>query len=173
MRHSPVVYVQAWIEIQNERAIVVSPEHGQVITSRFVVPERASPINVEVVGSSSNEVAGKDTVGGLVSSIVHMREDGDDEDPLSANATLAVAYSPFTGLHWSGYSLFILCGFIFLLGLVGMGAYQGMKRAKRKMRHLDPFSYTEKKDAQNSKLISDWIGMAVRRGLYGERKNHT
>ena len=163
---------QAWVEVQNERAQVVPGDH--IVTARFVVMERATPLGrvQQQHGSQVEKVEG----GGVVSAILHpssLREPGDEEDPLSDNSTMLTAYSPFTGMHWSEYSLMILCGFILLVGIIAVGVYRGTRKAKYQMRHMSPQSYGDKRNAEDNALISGWMTAAVRRGLFGTpRRGH-
>jgi hypothetical protein len=169
MRHSPLVYLQAWIELQNERAEVVPGQH--VATARFTVVERSTPLLSDA--AAGHVVDKTDNSNGVISAILHpstMHEKDDEEDPLSDNSTLATAYSSFTGLHWSEYSLFIFCAFLFVVGIVAVGIYRGTRKAKYQLRHMSPQSYGDRRNAEDNALIVGWLSAGIKRGLFGERR---
>jgi hypothetical protein len=159
-KFSPVVHLEVRVEVQNERSVT---EGEQVLTARFIVPERS----VSTTMTTEEEVVKAPPPEGLLGSIVHLREDKDEEDPL-VNAT-DISYSRFTGYHWAEYSLTILCGFALLVSLVALGIYRGTKKAKRQVKRLGT-DYAEKREHEDGAVIAGWMASAIGRGLFGSRR---
>ncbi len=157
--HSPTVYLEATIELADERGVFVAVDP---IVVRYQVPERAVPVNVPV--ESKQEDAKSFT---LLSLFLHQQEDYDDYDMadsrLDANGTSSTHYRHE---HWSTYTLAGFGLLFILVSFIAMAIIKGKARAKQRLRLAQPTpSYGENRLGK----IARWMNQGEQLGFFGKR----
>lgn len=148
--HSPSVWLQATLEVRNERGVVVETLVDAV---RFQVVERALPIGATV---PPNKDAGS-TIADTVLRLLHLRGDSEinavvlDYDEMDGREDLHNGTSTrfYNHVHWSTYSA-IMMGALFACVLL----VAGVLRFGRGRGHTHPHSDTDDDSSSTKSYVA-------------------
>jgi hypothetical protein len=166
---SPTVWLQATIEVRDERGVIVEPAH--VAMTRFQVPERALAIGQSVPVTAGQEDSGiADSLLKFFHLRDHIADDVDaeiDYDVLDGRDTNNGTSTRFYHhIHWTTYSAGLF-GCLFLTVLVVAGAvyrarsqHAAVGRGKRRSDNNSDYE-----NGQNE-VIVEWMQRGVSQGLY-------
>lgn len=193
-KHSPVVYLEVHLDVQDENtrtmpppgatAATASVDDEWVLVTRFECPERALPLGVESYGSKNGDGSSSSSSSAWSTIMsAFSPADEDDSDQLVNPSTSVFGSSGYNdkGIHWSVYAIFFgaaLCG-LTILYLVAFSRRKLLVR--NKMRTFRAFGqttrisvddddndndYAKSKQAAETSIITRWMAAGSRRGLF-------
>lgn len=168
-RHSPLVYLEVHVHLQDEEARTVSPQNQQmidewVLVTRFEYPENTLPIGTESNGG-----------GGVESIKAPLEQSGlfaspDEEEGDGKNTSINTS-----GVHWSVYATFYACvllGFALLTALV-YGRRKELAKSRMRWQNYDTNGeYATKRKDREQSTISAWMAAGVGRGIFNEKPEY-
>ena len=164
--HSPTVWLQATLEVRDERSLVAQVLEGTMV--RFQVPERALDIGQTIPAPPAVE----EGLAERVLQFLHLRSatsepDQLDYDVLDAREDLHNGTSThfYRHVHWSVYSA-VLFGSLFVLAMVAAAAVCRVRVKRSDISALPPVY-----EMVQNQRIARWVSSAASRGLYHHQED--
>lgn len=180
--HSPVVHLEVWIDLQDERTHPVSPISSSssvsewVLTSRYIATERMLPVGVVTPEMAKAD----DTNGPLVTAVLSIPVNAEDNgDPIvAATSNNDEAEWEKVSFHCTWYQCsLILFGGLTLVTVLGLAAVAKMRKRSKRLIQLHQKglyagrgNYAARKAEEEGSRIRDWISSAVDMGLFSRSR---